>query len=176
MTRSCTSKTVPVTLTFEFWECDLASEVTSCHNLSKTSLRDESSSDIEVGCYVKIRKFYYYYYYHYYYIITYYYWWGETESTWYCGHYWPVIPDTDDRWWWSWSNWWNEDWRGKLKYSEKTCPRTTLSTTNPTWPEPGSNRGRRCGKSATNRLSYGAAIYLEVTSVFLETIVTKIAI
>jgi hypothetical protein len=18
--------------------------------------------------------------------------WGETESTWYCGHYWPIIP------------------------------------------------------------------------------------
>jgi hypothetical protein len=21
-----------------------------------------------------------------------------------------------------WSNWWNEDWQGKRKYSEKTCP------------------------------------------------------
>jgi hypothetical protein len=28
---------------------------------------------------------------------------------------------------------------------------------NPTWPDPGSNPGRRDGKSATNRLSYGAA-------------------
>jgi hypothetical protein len=28
---------------------------------------------------------------------------------------------------------------------------------NPTWPDPGLNRGRRGGKSATNRLSYGAA-------------------
>jgi hypothetical protein len=25
-----------------------------------------------------------------------------------------------------------EDWQGKLKYSEKTCPRATLPTTNPT--------------------------------------------
>jgi hypothetical protein len=33
----------------------------------------------------------------------------------------------------------------------------TLSTTNPTWPDPGSNPGRRGGKLATNRLSYGAA-------------------
>jgi hypothetical protein len=32
-----------------------------------------------------------------------------------------------------------------------------LSTTNPTWPDPGSNTGRRGGKPATNRLSYGAA-------------------
>jgi hypothetical protein len=28
-----------------------------------------------------------------------------------------------------WSNWWNEDWQGKPKYSEKTCPSATLSTT-----------------------------------------------
>jgi hypothetical protein len=27
---------------------------------------------------------------------------------------------------------WNEDWQGKLKYSEITCPSATLSTTNPT--------------------------------------------
>jgi hypothetical protein len=27
----------------------------------------------------------------------------------------------------------------------------------PTWPDPGLNPGRRGGKSATNRLSYGAA-------------------
>jgi hypothetical protein len=31
-----------------------------------------------------------------------------------------------------------------------------LSTTNPTWPDQGSNSGRRCGKPATNRLGYGA--------------------
>jgi hypothetical protein len=51
-----------------------------------------------------------------------------------------------------WSNWWSEDWQGKPKYSEKACPSATLSTTNPT-----SNLGRRGGKPATNRLSYGAA-------------------
>jgi hypothetical protein len=45
--------------------------------------------------------------------------------------------------------------RGKPKYSEKTC--ATLSTTNPTLPDPGSDPGRRGGKPATNRLSYGAA-------------------
>jgi hypothetical protein len=28
----------------------------------------------------------------------------------------------DDRWGWLRSNWWNEDWQGKPKYSEKTCP------------------------------------------------------
>jgi hypothetical protein len=49
------------------------------------------------------------------------------------------------------------NWQGKPKYSDKTCPGATLSTTNPTLPDPGSNPGRRGGKPATNRLSYGAA-------------------
>jgi hypothetical protein len=53
--------------------------------------------------------------------------------------------------------WWNEDWQGKPKYSEKTYSSAILSTINPTWPDPGSNPGRRSGKLATNRLSYGAA-------------------
>jgi hypothetical protein len=74
----------------------------------------------------------------------------------YCGHYWPIVPAPDDRWWWLWRNWWNEDWQGKPKYSEKTCPSATLSTTNSTWLDPGLNQGRRGGKPATNRLSYGA--------------------
>jgi hypothetical protein len=33
---------------------------------------------------------------------------------------------------------------------------------NPTWPDPGLNPGRRGGKPATNRLSYGAALTLRV--------------
>jgi hypothetical protein len=46
---------------------------------------------------------------------------------------------------------------GKLKYSEKTCPSATLSTTNPTWADLGLNLGRRGWKPATNSLSYGTA-------------------
>jgi hypothetical protein len=57
---------------------------------------------------------------------------------------------------WGWRIWWNK-WQGKPKYSEKTCPGATLSTTNPTWPDTGLNPGRRGGKPATNRFSYGAA-------------------
>jgi hypothetical protein len=36
---------------------------------------------------------------------------------------------------------WDENRQGKPKYSEKTCPSATLSTTNPTWPglEPATN-------------------------------------
>jgi hypothetical protein len=52
-------------------------------------------------------------------------------------------------------NWWY-DWQGKPKYSEKTCPNAALSTINPTCC-PDANPGRRDGKPATNRLSYGTA-------------------
>jgi hypothetical protein len=34
----------------------------------------------------------------------------------------------------------------------KTCSSATLSTTNPTWTDPGSNPGRHSGRPATNRL------------------------
>jgi hypothetical protein len=44
-------------------------------------------------------------------------------------------------------------------FGEKTCPSVILSTTNPTWLDPGWNPGRRGGKPATNRLSYGAAFH-----------------
>jgi hypothetical protein len=75
--------------------------------------------------------------------IFFYYWWGGTKSTRYCGHFWPIVQAPDDRWGWLWSSWWNEHWQGKPKYSEKTCPSATLSTTNPAWPNLGSNLGRR---------------------------------
>jgi hypothetical protein len=40
---------------------------------------------------------------------------------------------------------------------EKTCPSATLSTTNHTWTDPGSNPGLRGERPATNRLSHGTA-------------------
>jgi hypothetical protein len=48
-------------------------------------------------------------------------------------------------------------WQWKPKYSEKTCPSSTLSTTNPTRPYPGSNPVHRVEKPATNRQNYGTA-------------------
>jgi hypothetical protein len=72
----------------------------------------------------------------------------------YCGH---LLAYCTSPGWWLWRNWWNEEWQGKPKYSEKTYPSVTLSTTNPTWLDPGLNPGRRGGKPVTNRLSYGAA-------------------
>jgi hypothetical protein len=38
-----------------------------------------------------------------------------------------------------WSNWWNENWQGKPKYSEKTYPSATLSTTKSHMIDPVSN-------------------------------------
>jgi hypothetical protein len=73
----------------------------------------------------------------------------------------PIVPALGDRWW-MWSSLWNENWQRKPKYSEKTYPIATLSTTNPTWPDLGSNPGRRGGKPATNRLSYGTALLLRI--------------
>jgi hypothetical protein len=46
---------------------------------------------------------------------------------------------------------------GETEVLGETCPNATLSTKNPTWLHPGSNPGRRGGKPATNRLSYGKA-------------------
>jgi hypothetical protein len=83
----------------------------------------------------------------------------------YCDHFWSIVPARDGRWRWLWSNWWNENWQGKPKYSEKTCPSVTFSTTNPTWADPGSNPGRRGGKPATNHLSYGTALGIHLAYV-----------
>jgi hypothetical protein len=65
---------------------------------------------------------------------------------------WPIVPAPDYRRW-VWSSRWNQKSQGKRKYSEKNCPSATLSTTNPTWPDLGSNPGLRGGKRATNRPS-----------------------
>jgi hypothetical protein len=40
----------------------------------------------------------------------------------------------------------------------KTCPSATLSTTNPTWIDPGSNPGLRGERPVTNDLSHGTAV------------------
>jgi hypothetical protein len=79
--------------------------------------------------------------------------WGRgVESNWFHWLAYCTCPG----WLWWWRIWWNEDWQ----YSEKTRPSAILFTTNPTWPDPGLNPGRRGGKPATNRLSYGAAFVI----------------
>jgi hypothetical protein len=58
----------------------------------------------------------------------------QTGSTRHVGH--SLAYCTCPGWLWGLRIWWNE-WQGKPKYSEKTWPDATLSTTNPTWPDPG---------------------------------------
>jgi hypothetical protein len=87
---------------------------------------------------------------------------------------WPIVPAPDDRWWWVWNSWWNENWQGKPKYSEETCPSATLSTKNPTWPELESNPGRRCGKQPESRHGQRAWKVWEVNKkIWSETIKGK---
>jgi hypothetical protein len=61
------------------------------------------------------------------------------------------------------------EWQGKPKYSEKPYRSATLSTTNPTWPDLGSNTARRGWKPASNRFSYGTAKQLPDLWVILHT-------
>jgi hypothetical protein len=49
------------------------------------------------------------------------------------------------------------EWQGKSKYSEKNLFQWHVDPP-PTWPDMGWNPGRRGGKLATNRLSYGMAL------------------
>jgi hypothetical protein len=83
----------------------------------------------------------------------------QTGSTQHVSH--SLAYCTCPGWLWGWRIWWNE-WQGKPKYSDKTCPGATFSTTNPTWPDPGLNPGCRGGKPVTNRFSCGAAIIIAV--------------
>jgi hypothetical protein len=82
--------------------------------------------------------------------------WGvgvQTGSTRHVGHL--LAYCTCPGWLWGWRIWWNE-LAGETEVLGENLPRLHFPT-NPTWPDPGSNPGRRAGKSATNRLSYGAA-------------------
>jgi hypothetical protein len=60
----------------------------------------------------------------------------------------------------------NDIGRGKPKNSEKNLPSAILSTTNPTWIDPGANPGLRGERLATNLLSHGT-VAIEITSLYL---------
>jgi hypothetical protein len=81
--------------------------------------------------------------------------WSPTGSIRHCGHQQAYCANPGWLWWWR--KWWIEIWQGKPKYSEKTCPNVTLSTTNPHMLCRDRNPSRYGGKPATNRLSYGTA-------------------
>jgi hypothetical protein len=48
---------------------------------------------------------------------------------------------------------------GETEVLGENLPSATLSTTNPTWIEPGANPGLHGERPATNRLSHGAALH-----------------
>jgi hypothetical protein len=50
--------------------------------------------------------------------------------------------------------WWDDIDRENRRTRRKTCPTASLSTTNPTWTDPGMNLCLRSEKPATNRLSH----------------------
>jgi hypothetical protein len=75
---------------------------------------------------------------------------GVGVSPLYCGHFWPIVPAPDDRWGWCGAIGGMKIGKGNRSTRRKTCPSAT-------WPDLGSNPGRRDGKPATNRLNYGAA-------------------
>jgi hypothetical protein len=53
---------------------------------------------------------------------------------------------------------WNDILTGENRRTRrKTCPSATLSTTNPTWIDPGANPGLRGERPATDDLSHGTA-------------------
>jgi len=54
--------------------------------------------------------------------------------------------------WMSMEQWWNDTDKGKLKYSGNPCPWFTVSITNLTWTDLGSNPGLRGEKPPTNIL------------------------
>jgi hypothetical protein len=53
--------------------------------------------------------------------------------------------------------WWNDIFAGETEVLGDNLPSATLSTTNPTWIDPGVNLGLRGERPATNRLSHGTA-------------------
>jgi hypothetical protein len=40
----------------------------------------------------------------------------------YCGHYWSIVPVPDDRWWWLWRNWWNENLAEETEVLRENLP------------------------------------------------------
>jgi hypothetical protein len=52
---------------------------------------------------------------------------------------------------------WNYIFAGETEVLGENLPSATLSTTNPTWIDPGANPGLRGDMPSTNRLSHGTA-------------------
>jgi hypothetical protein len=55
---------------------------------------------------------------------------------------------------------------GETEVLGENLPSATLSTTNPTWIDPGANPGLRGERPATNRLSHGTAFWRTTIAIF----------
>jgi hypothetical protein len=91
---------------------------------------------------------------------VFYYLWGETTSL-NCRHWRKYC--SSPRWYEFGERWWNDIDRGNRRTRRKTFPSATLSTTNPTWIDPGANTGLRGERRATNDLNHGTALGIGVT-------------
>jgi hypothetical protein len=65
---------------------------------------------------------------------------------------------------------WNDIDRENRRTRRKTCPSSTLSTTNPTWIDMGANPGLRGERPATNDLSHGLRPPQPIQSLSTDTI------
>jgi hypothetical protein len=71
----------------------------------------------------------------------------------------PLLAYCASLGWWLWRSRWNVNCSGETEVLGENMPqRHFCPSQNPTWPDPGLSSGRRGGKPATNRLSYGAAL------------------
>jgi hypothetical protein len=96
----------------------------------------------------------------------------QTGSTRNVGHL--LAYCTCPGWLWRWRIWWNE-WQGKPKYSKKTCPDATLSTTNPAWPDLGLNPAAAVGSQRLTAWAM-ARPYIHITciiKVLTETFISQ---
>jgi hypothetical protein len=66
--------------------------------------------------------------------------------------------------------WWNDIFAGETEVGllGENLPSATLSTTNPTWIDPGANPGLRGERPATNRLSHGTALHFFYSEYFVR--------
>jgi hypothetical protein len=60
---------------------------------------------------------------------------------------------------------WNDIDRINLR---KTCPSAILSTTNPTWTDPGANPGLHSERPVTNHLNHGMALNSRLIEQFID--------
>jgi hypothetical protein len=91
--------------------------------------------------------------------------WGETESTWYVGHY--LAYCTSPGWYMMMSVEQSVEWElaGETDVLGENLPQCHFvhQKSHTTWPDLGSKPGRRGGKQATNRLSYGTADVVSIS-------------